>query len=766
MNLFLQQTGVWSFATRLSRLVTVFGVISLLPLPALAQQQQKVQQGSGPTIIIYNGTSSERERESTTTTDEYGNVVEKEPTYHKPTDPNDLGYFVNTSQVSDVPPGLQQVSTSNQFTRGSIKGQAIYQDGASGKYYVSQGSGCKLGIAASCYSMDIVNSKGESVLAKEGLDASIANANASKNGFINRPAGTNAGGNCSVNVGKSQGGETVEDCDNGTQKVTYANGAVEVRKIGPDGLPLTDDTGKTMGVLSNFNAADSQDDGYSWKNAAAYQGQKDGDPCKTGKTIDGKRFGCATSDAMVKGGQLLMQGSDMVGSARITQQGMATYQQVQMSGGAPDVVYDGTGDMYENAGKTQKTVGTLNLISGMSQMLASTKALKAKADLEKEKKELTTKLQTTRHNGQELAEDGTGKGQDGYIGVNPDKVTYKNKRKGTAEDIADRVITNFDLNSSSKLTTFNEKRDGMDIKSAKNNATVMREKELALKERKVRGDATEILQKAIQEQTEAAGRALQGGMQSAVGGMVQRMNGNQAIQTGKQFHALADSMKAQVAGAPGLDLTNQNDNSAVTARTGSAITGSPEGPTTSTDNAATTATAPAGPLGGPLNTQMPVNNPGPGYYGGGFAQHDPLSGGGGGGAGGGGGGPNAQLGGLNQAPLPGQAALLAPPPGPDKHTEFKELRGYESTGGAVAAAGGGGGENPLGDLVKSLLREDGNGKKIEDGHDLSFGGGRNPASADMGGPIHDSSTDLFKQISSAYRGKSEQGAVGFSSGRQ
>ena len=759
-------------------LVVLASGVSLAPLSTFAQLTPQTGgttngltiKGNGNTVY-YNAAPAAN---SKIEYDKDGKPVAVKNDGNKINETEDTGYVVTTTQVAMVPAGLQQVSTTAVLNQGDMRGQQVFSDG-NGRYFVSQGTGCKQLISSSCFELKITDKDGNNALTKEvtSLEGAIAKANKSTRGGIDRPIVSKPGGNCEPNIGLSQGGMTVENCDNGTQRITYANGAVEVREVDAEGRALK------MGSLTGFDAAGARDDGYSWKGAAAYQGQNAEDPCKTSKTIDGERFGCTGSDTMVAGGKLLMAGSDVVGSTRIQQQGMATWQQVQAAGGAPSDVYNGQADMYENAGKTQKKIGTVNLVAGMAQMLASQKALRAKGDLQKEKDALSTKLKAHRGaDGTILADDGTGATngkdangkmhiEDGFVGADADKVTYRRDGlfgKKIKEDITERVVSNFELNNSFKLNTSTEARQGQDLKSAGNAATLMREKELALKEKKVRGDATQILQSAIQEQTEAAGRVLKGGIESAVGGLTQRMTGSSNIQTAKSFRALADTMKTQDSNVPTLDLTHDTDGSTVTARTGGAITGSPTAPVTSGAEADTTTTAGAPPLGTPLNTQPVQNNAPPGWYGGGYSAHDPLANSGGGGGGGGGGGPNAQLGGLTQGAATAQNPFLVPPPGVDKHTEFKELRGYDSPGGAAAVAGAGGGGDGLGDLVKSLLREDGSGKKIEDGRDLAFGG-RSPAS-DGGGPILDSSTDLFKQISAAYRGKSEQGAVGFASGRQ
>ncbi|MBL7715820.1 MAG: hypothetical protein JNL01_10170 [Bdellovibrionales bacterium] len=576
---------------------------------------------------------------------------------------------------------------------------------------------------------------------------------------------------------ESNAAQIVTVCSNGARSTQFtATGTLIEDQVDSEGNVLRSGAMK-QDVAGNVNKD------FNWRKNDAYL--NDDGTCKTGKMIDGK-FACAGANTAIKSAELSNIGSQMIGAGALNQYGQQVWQDVAASGGDVATSYEAQAKLMDRAGDTQKKMGGVSLAAGMGQMLAYQRAQANVKELKRELAMVEKRIQVNLDN--RVVGDGTNSNEYGYISGN------RGDSRGAIKDqITGKVIENFNLNqavrvngierpSDSELnllksagildanfryaTAYNtidkrvtaiQNHPSMNAEQKRQALSAVRRMQLAdaemnKKKAEVVAQTKQILQRAISEQTEIAGRTAAGAATSIAQGASQIHMGNEQQRTANSIKGLADKIRENGKAAPPIVLGNTQVDTTQTGggRGGSGLGGG--GPDISlVDGVPTPGASPLGGfngMGDPLNTkdnlETQVGPPAGAFMAGG------MGGGAMGGMGGGMGG-GMQPG---TASLPTDSKALAGLG--DKNADPYKVYGKGSdykngvAPGAPGAAGGAPGMEALLEAMKD------NKEITRDGAPET--GDRAPASGEV--QFLSPDTDIFKQVSIAYRSKLESGAVG------
>lgn len=583
---------------------------------------------------------------------------------------------------------------------------------------------------------------------------------------------------CVLQKSESIDGQTVTLCSDGQRTTQFSNGAVVIDRVDNDGNILR------AGTL-NHNVAGNTNKDFAWQRNEAYQAS-DSD-CKTGRMIDGK-FACAGANTAIKSAEISNIGSQFVGAGALNTYGQQVWQDVAASGGDVATSYEAQAKLMNRAGETQKAMGWVNIGAGAAQIKAYQKAQKNINELKRELSMVEQRVQVNLDT--KTAGDGTGANEYGYISGN------RGDSRGVIKDqITGKVIENFNLNQVAKVNgieaassvdlsylraagvldannryTTNYATPEKRIQAIQNSAKLdanqkrqamgalrrmqMADSEIGKKKAAVIAQTKQIIQRAISEQTEIAGRTAAGAAVSAAQGMSQIHMGNEQKRTAGSIKDMAEAIRKNGQQAPPIVLNNtQTDLGGSGAGRGGGGLG---GNAPDISLAEGQPNPNASPLGGfngmgdPINTRDNLETqvgPAAGMFQAGMGNMPQ-----GGPTGGGGGGGSVNFGAMPADP---QAAAVLPGLGNvDPYKTYGKGGDYKSMAAtAGAATGAPGSMADMMEVMKNFGREDGAGNATN-----TQGEGRAPASAEV--EFLSPDADLFKQVSIAYRSKLEAGAVG------
>lgn len=463
-----------------------------------------------------------------------------------------------------------------------------------------------------------------------------------------------------------------------------------------------------------------------WDEADGYS-TNDSD-CKVSAGINGDRYGCGGTRAMIEGAKVTNAVTQAAGQISTAAVGQSQQMNAQAAGGTQSATLHAAAVTQRTTGDIELVTGGLNTGLGLVQMIQY-------ADHKGNAKEIkggSAEALKAEKKGPQVG-DGSLGGQ-GFVSA------------ATDGGVNDRIVKNFKLNEKYHITT-----DVVPGPSQAQAQEAARNQEIEMKKGAMKRDTKRIANKAADEQGGMAKEAMAGGMMSIIQGATQMMTGGFNIMSANQLDDTADKLKA---------LENQVPTISPFAPMGARQVGpadalAPAAPTslngagTSDVQAAqdsTPLTPDNGSLGRPI-ADVPKTGIDPGPAAGKFSSSGPPGGGSGGGGGFNGGASTAPAsGGDNADP---QA----------KMADSSKGSGYE--GGGYASGGGGGGtpdKGPdLSGLLAQFLPKKDDAQKNPNG--IADFGGRGPAGE---GPISllDKNVNIFERIHQTYQDKGRRGTVG------